>query len=1426
MRADDTGGTSTAVWRLRIVAICVAMTALAFVQAPGVTVPDTKIDLSINPAGWLERALHLWTPAANFGELQNQAYGYLWPMGPFFLVGSWVGLPSWVIQRLWWAMLMCIAFTGTVRLAGRLGLGTPTARLIAGAAFALSPRILTQLGMQSVESWPTALAPWVLVPLIGLAKGAPLRRSVALSALVVACAGGVNATAVFAVVPLALLWLGTLQPMRYRLVAMGAWCLAVACATAWWLLPLLMLGSYSPPFLDYIENAEVTTRLTDIVTNMRGTSFWLAYLRTPYGPALPAGWRLATESVLVVATLVVAAFGLAGLSRRGTAHRRFLVTSLILGIGLLGLGHITPLDGGLGELGRTFLDGIGAPLRNVHKFDVLVRLPLALGIAAFLGLLQRAARGTKRRMTATAATLMATAAVVGVATPGLAGAIAPPSGIRDIPGYWHEAADWLDAHDGRDRVLVVPGAGFPQYRWGRTTDEVTQPLLGSSWAVRNAIPVTPPTTIRLLDAVESALASGAGSAGLADLLARSGIRYVLLRSDLDYGRTGTTRPVIARQALERSAGLTLAAGFGPTSSAVDGTADDGLDVPMQALEVFRVNRPVAQVVAYDASDVTTVVGGPESLLDLAAAGQLTAAPTILAGDLDSRAPPGPVALTDGLRRRDVGFGALLDNESATMTADERYPTSAPAHDYLPSWADRYATTARYDGIAAVTASSSWDRTNFLGGRRPEHQPYAALDGDPGTSWRSAPGLLAVGQWVEVTMSEPRAITEVTLRFDLTAPAVPAKITVAAGIEKKTVETFAETVTVELDGVHAARTVRVTIDSVFGGGTVGIAELAVPQVRAARTLIVPAAPATPSAIVLTAAPATPACFFVADQPRCSTTAARGSEDGTLIDRTVRLPANGSYAPAVWARPRPGLLLNALLDGRAQGAKVTASSTQVSDPVGRPGVVVDGDPATYWTPAAGDADPLLHLTWPSPREITGVRLTLAPGVVASRVGLIRVVGDGGIRGGFLDADGFVKLDPPMRTDEITILLLDSTATPSFDPYENITRRLPVAVGEVAVLPGQPTRTIDLGAPANLPCGSGPLLQAGGTTIPTRLVATVRDLLELREVPAEPCTANPRLNLAQGETRIVALASDLAVPTRVRLTADGQSAQPTSSTVQITSWSPTKRHVTIDAHPNDRVLAVRENTNPGWRASVAGQVLAPIVVDGWQQGWLVPAGVSGDVVLEFVPGTTYRIGLVLGAVLLLGVAILAALPARRRGAHAPTSSPAMGGTRQDRVLALVVGGLSMALVAGVLGAAIALAGGVAVAFSALPRTPGKRSRALRALESWLPVGLFGMAGWLWMVSGDPHHAAAPQLIGLLAVVSLWLSVAWYRTPVQAGSPSHDGELQEVVTQPGEDQTAGERQREGTQQVPRERLPILDGIDRFQDDQLPQEESIRHRS
>ena len=283
--------TARRVQQLRSVAICLVFAAFTFLQDPGRIAPDTKLDLVIDPARFLGRALHLWEPDGFFGQVQNQGYGYLFPMGPFFLLGKLAALPPWVVQRLWWTLLLSLAFGGSVRLARAMSLGTDSTRLLAGLVYAVSPRMLTVLGASSVEVLPMAMAPWVLLPLVLATTGKlSLRRGAALSGVALLCAGAVNASATIAMLPLPVLWILTRRRSAERRRLALLWTAAVVAATAWWAVPLLLLGRYSPPFLDYIESASVTTGVTS-----PPTATWrrLPTRRHRLSPSA-SGWATAT----------------------------------------------------------------------------------------------------------------------------------------------------------------------------------------------------------------------------------------------------------------------------------------------------------------------------------------------------------------------------------------------------------------------------------------------------------------------------------------------------------------------------------------------------------------------------------------------------------------------------------------------------------------------------------------------------------------------------------------------------------------------------------------------------------------------------------------------------------------------------------------------------------------------------------------------------------------------------------------------------------------------------------------------------------------------------------------------------------------------------------------------------------------------------
>src|SRR6478735_6335779 len=101
------------------------------------------------------------------------------------------------------------------------------------------------------------------------------------------------------------------------------------------------MGAYSPPFLDYIESAANTTFPTDLFDALRGTSNWVPYVDDDSR----AGSDLLTEFYLPLNSGVVLFLGLVGLTLRQNRERLFLIVSVVLGLAMVGFGHLGAVQG-------------------------------------------------------------------------------------------------------------------------------------------------------------------------------------------------------------------------------------------------------------------------------------------------------------------------------------------------------------------------------------------------------------------------------------------------------------------------------------------------------------------------------------------------------------------------------------------------------------------------------------------------------------------------------------------------------------------------------------------------------------------------------------------------------------------------------------------------------------------------------------------------------------------------------------------------------------------------------------------------------------------------------------------------------------------------------------------------------------------------
>ncbi|MGI5222420.1 alpha-(1-_3)-arabinofuranosyltransferase domain-containing protein [Nocardia sp. CA-290969] len=1377
---------------------------LSFLQAPGLTVADTKYDLAENPLGFLARAAHLWSSQAPMGQVQNQAYGYFFPHGAFFALGDLLSVPAWVTQRVWWALLLLAGFWGVVKLCETLGIGGRGSRIIAAVAYALAPRVLTTLGSISSETLPMMLAPWVLLAPAALGTAYRRRRrggalSPAGSALALALMGAVNAVATVAAFLPALLWWASYRPNRDWWRFTRAWVPLLVLAVAWWAVPLLLLGRVSPPFLDYIESSGVTTQWASLGEVLRGTDSWTPFV----SPERIAGAVLVTQPAAVLATGLLAAAGMAGLALRSMPGRGRLV--LILCVGLTGIcaGYVGQLGGPFAESVRIFLDSAGAPLRNVHKLEPLIRLPLVLGLAQLLARVPlpasvrlrewRHAFANPHRDRRVAVAMLILAALALSTSLAWTGKLAPRGAYDEVPAYWQQTADWLRANAADTRALVVPGAPFGSQVWGLTRDEPLQALAGTPWAVRDAVPLNPPGTIRAMDSVQRLIADGRPSAGLAAALRGQGIGVLVLRNDLDPDTSRSTRPLLAHSAVEGSPGLRKVAEFGEPIEHGPGRDDFVVDADLRpeypAVEIYRVETPAPGIPAEVRSgsgapaelpgaytvplaSVPVVQGGPEVLERLHRDPETAHEPTLMAADAQAAGLPiGPVTVTDTPMNRETDFGKVDNHNSALRAPDDARRT----HNLVPDYAvpGTEPVTGDWTG-ATVTASSSAADATQIGGAAPGNSTAAIVDGDPTTAWISNAAEYALGQWVRLDMDRP--FRSGLLRFTTTPAAIgdPVKwveVRTNNGSVSARITEPGEPVSVALP-VGSTDWVKITARQTergSTGGQFGISELAledysvrefpVPVEIRHRTVL----PETPPGATVASwdlgqeFPGRSACFAAPDRIRCAKGMALAPEEMGAFSRTLSVPAPVTVDPRLTVRPRQGPALEALLTDPAR--PVARGAADVGDLRGSAFAATDGDPRTSWTAPEETArdtrgpKPTLTIELPEPALVTGLELTPSLGGLPAAPTSVAVNLGNGPQIRELDEPHEVsRIDlHPTVTDRIELSIrswesvLDRTALGYHQPQ-------PAGLAEVNVLGPQYPPPAPVDRLITVGCDIGPTVAVGGRLVHTSITATAGELRSGAPVPAQACpepvpgtdtAAALPVALPAGEVDVLVMPTELFFVDRLRLV-NTAPAPPAGDT-------------------GTQLLTLPLSTNVGWSAHTAdGRELEPVVVDGWQQGWLLPADAAGPVTVSFPIDKWYRAA-IFGGLLLLIPLLALAFPRGPRGNPA-VPVPAWRTPWTLGGLALVA---AATVIAGPVGTVLTVAGLAVVRF--VPRLPRRALAAVAGLGTALSAAALSTGPWRMPggYMGDSLWVQLPALIAVIAVGVAALPPITWRRPPDAGPP-----------------------------------------------------------
>lgn len=210
--------------------------------------------------------------------------------------------------------------------------------------------------------------------------------------------------------------------------------------------------------------------------------------------------------------------------------------------------------------------------------------------------------------------------------------------------------------------------------------------------------------------------------------------------------------------------------------------------------------------------------------------------------------------------------------------------------------------------------------------------------------------------------------------------------------------------------------------------------------------------------------------------------------------------------------------------------------------------------------------------------------------------------------------------------------------------------------------------------------------------------------------------------------------------------------SAVVPMMRPDPTTLVAEVPSASEPTLLVIPQNHSEGWQAhDEDGSELTPVRMNGWQQGWVLPAGGDRTVTATFAPDKAYRMFLGGGALLVLLVVVLTLWPATHSGSPLLAARRPRGWGWNITVLA------ALAWIAGPVGA---LAGGAALLLVTLVRSRRTEGAMVVLLAAVATVLVVAAAPW-------PESRAAVddplvQVMVLTAVAVAVLASGEFVTPV----------------------------------------------------------------
>lgn len=729
-----------------------------FVLQRGKINADTKLYLGEDPAGLLSRSLFAWDSSQFGGFVPHQAIAYLWPSGPFYWVFDLLGSPQWFTQRMWVGTIFLAAALGTYVLLRHLTF-TANASLIGAFFFMSSPYVLAYQSRTSSMLLPWAAVAWLCY---FTSRGMSSRswRWPALIALTMFTVGSVNATATLLILPAPVL-IAVMESTHRRSIASFVrfttkTVFLTVGISAWWLAMLYIQATHGADLLSYSETLESVASTTHAFEVLRGFGYWLNYVGLDTQPLTTGAQYVFTSRIAMTAGVLLAVLAVGSLAVSTHPHRRLgiwlVLCGTILSVGVYPIDDASPLFSRLADNPTSTLS---LAFRSSTRAIPVLLLGLAIGIAILCD--RRLYASTSHRILKMFRSRLnpripirvigpaCVVALIALSNPTryISGSFDPTLERTPIPDSWRNFVDAVkDSSHTDSRIVQLPGQEFGAYTWGYTVDPALPAVTRTPLLTRDLIPLGNESMMNLLWATDEAFREGRLHPNALQSLSRVlSTHTFFFPGDLDNKRYGTPSQHIALKS--------------------NSLFDDA--------QVVHTAENAHRFITYGATNASLtrqspsamlLLGDGKGLVDTAVAGLLGNETVVYAGHLTDEDLSinlnrfSHVVVTDTHTERaqhwrtsqdTLGFDENREGDLVNFGKD----SGDIRMRIFPVTRNDDITWFEQVGPLRIRASSYGPPLSY----RPEHRPFASIDGDLNTSWSVAHGVTPLAPVIQLISQE-------------------------------------------------------------------------------------------------------------------------------------------------------------------------------------------------------------------------------------------------------------------------------------------------------------------------------------------------------------------------------------------------------------------------------------------------------------------------------------------------------------------------------------------------------------------------------------------------------------------------------------------------------------------------------------------------